>query len=237
MNESGCAWIAVERLATVAFALQSDDVTQSQYAQIEPFGQRYETPSQLERLMLNQPNAVDIVPIDDVIHQLANAEPAPENLLRQELIIRLGMWMQFSSEPSALSTAIFAGALQYIKGKCDNKAPEFWDNSLKELLLRTIPFDRLCDSSEAIILPWFESELKSYSSGPEYHNIKVVEDLEVITETAQILLWYKPIGHLKGDRASLKRIYNVLTRRTMRIGKYFETDRTFLRALQRPRAE
>lgn len=159
--------------------------------------------------------------IKDIVAALIDPPKPTPPLLRQELLIRLGMWMQNSTRPEELAFGFFASIVRYVSDRCGECPFREWDDQYKNLFTRNIPLELL----KKLFLksdwqsPMFESILLEFPYG--------LEDLDAIAEAASIFLWYQPPTASKHDAASIRKIHSVFSRRRKCNGRYYSNIRTF----------
>ena len=66
--------------------------------------------------------------IEQIVAGLADPYSAATPLLRQELVIRLGMWMQYSGQPKKLTPTTFGGIVAYLRERCEAARPDRWQD-------------------------------------------------------------------------------------------------------------
>ena len=167
--------------------------------------------------------------IHHIVARLVDPPRSPPPLMQQELLIRLGIWMQCSTQPQEAAFGFFAGIVRYVSDRCRGLPFAEWEDQYKSLFTRNIPLSLLSD----LLLtydwrsPLFESDLQEFAYG--------LEDLDAIAEIAHIFLWYRPPTNSKHDNASLNKIHGVFSRRRKSHGRYYSNIRTFGQVWRRHR--
>ena len=138
--------------------------------------------------------------IDDILFP---PEPVP-SLYWQEVVIRLGMWMQHSASDATRRAAVMAGVVGYLHDKCGPISADLLPSDLQIFLLRNLSLDEIrnayvCLKGEVIMFPNSIEHVMPQSSAKEHEipkcdlNFPILTDLDAVIETVAIFLWYKPV--------------------------------------------
>jgi hypothetical protein len=138
--------------------------------------------------------------INEIVEGLLEPDKARAPLQRQELVIRLAMWLRFPSEPDVQDAACLAGFLSYVNADypeariCDLPDAE---RSLLQWNIRVSQLGRIL-SGNSFEIPEFEL-FREYDEGPH--------DYLYIADIVKFLIWYTPSSKDKRDQASLQKAY------------------------------
>lgn len=138
--------------------------------------------------------------IDDIIRGLS--EPHDQNvpLYRQELLIRLVMWLRFSGQPAKQDFACIAGFLSYVCAVHGDVCLGALPPDFATFLRRNLNIGTLSDLLLGRVIDQPDFELFA-EYGDDYHEYPYIADV------VKFLLWYEHGSTDKRKQASLQKAY------------------------------